>query len=89
MAESSFAARWERLEAFCDGKILELDNFRKIVAHGWKGIKHYKSRTQAKGHNEEIVAVVKAIGEGRDAPIPLEQILESSRVTLDLATQNQ
>ena len=39
----------ERLEIFCNGKILQLDNFRKLTGYGWKNFTKQNLRKQDKG----------------------------------------
>ncbi|NNF77791.1 MAG: Gfo/Idh/MocA family oxidoreductase, partial [Rhizobiales bacterium] len=39
----------ERVEVFCGGKVLQLDNFRKLTGHGWKGLRSAKTWRQDKG----------------------------------------
>ena len=40
----------ERLEVFCGGKILQMDNFKMLRGWGWKGFKKMKLWRQDKGH---------------------------------------
>jgi predicted dehydrogenase/threonine dehydrogenase-like Zn-dependent dehydrogenase len=73
----------ERLEVFCEGKVARLDNFRSIEGHGWS-IKSPGGR-QDKGHSSEVAAFVRAVEHGGAWPVPLKELLEVTRVTLDLA----
>jgi hypothetical protein len=73
----------ERLEVFCEGKIVSCDNFRRTTGYGVK-VK-CKTRTQDKGHAAGVLAFLKAVKEGGEWPIPLEEILEVSRETVRLA----
>jgi predicted dehydrogenase/threonine dehydrogenase-like Zn-dependent dehydrogenase len=73
----------ERLEIFCEGKIACLDNFRSVEGHGWT-IKSPSGR-QDKGHQNEVHAFITAVEQGGNWPIPLDELLEVSRVTLELA----
>jgi predicted dehydrogenase len=74
----------ERLEVFCGGKILQLDNFKIMRGYGWKGFKRMRLWRQDKGHTAEMKAFVGAIEQGKSAPIPFEEIVEVMRVTLEL-----
>ncbi len=74
----------ERLEVFCAGRILQLDNFRKLNAYGWKGVKKQRLLRQDKGQVACARAFVDAVANGAPAPIPREEILEISRLTLDV-----
>ena len=75
----------ERLEVFCGGKILRIDNFRRLTGYGWSGFKGMKTWRQDKGHRLEVAAFIQAIAEGGPTPIPFEEIEEVSRVTLQSA----
>lgn len=75
----------ERIEVFCDGKILEIDNFRTTKSYGWTKFKKFKSSAQAKGHNEEISAVIDTINGRQPTPISLAEIFEVSKHTIKLA----
>ena len=39
----------ERLEVFCGGSVLQLDNFRSLSGYGWPGFSTMKLRRQDKG----------------------------------------
>jgi predicted dehydrogenase/threonine dehydrogenase-like Zn-dependent dehydrogenase len=61
----------ERLEVFCAGKILQLDNFIELTGYGWDAFKGEKLWMQDKGHKACVQAFADAIREGRSTPIPL------------------
>ena len=73
----------ERLEVFCDGKILQLDNFRRLNGWGWKGFSGMRLWRQDKGQDRCVAAFVNAVSANTDSPIPLDEILEVSRVSID------
>jgi len=75
----------ERLEVFCAGRILQLDNFRKLGAYGWPGNKGSRLWRQDKGQQACAAAFISAIRDGGSAPIAREEIFEVSRVTLEVA----
>lgn len=75
----------ERLEVFAAGRVLQLDNFRRLTAYGWPGFSKMNLWRQDKGQKACAAAFVRAIARGGPAPIPLDEILEVSRVTIDLA----
>ncbi len=72
----------ERLEVFCDGKILQLDNFRKLKGFGWKDFKAYSSRSQDKGQIACARAFLASMRKGGPDPIALEQLFEVARFSL-------
>lgn len=77
----------ERLEVFADNRILVLDNFRKLSAHGWPRKTWMSSLRQDKGQTACAAAFVDAARKGAASPIPLAELLEVSRVAIDLAAQ--
>lgn len=75
----------ERIEVFADDAVLQLDNFRKLRGFGWKGFKKMNLWKQDKGQSACTQAFVKAIREGRPAPISFDEIIEVARVSVDVA----
>ena len=75
----------ERLEIFCGGRILQLNNFRELRSFGWSNSKRVRSWRQDKGQNACARAFVDALREGAPSPIPYQQILEVARATFDAA----
>jgi predicted dehydrogenase len=72
----------ERVEVFAGGRVLQLDNFRRLRTYGWPGFRSQRLWRQDKGQNACAAAFVGAIKSGDASPIPLEEILEVSRVTI-------
>lgn len=75
----------ERLEIFCGGKILQLDNFRKLQGYGFSGFKNMNLWRQDKGNQASAAAFVNAIASGETSPIPFEELVEVTRVSLEIA----
>jgi len=77
----------ERLEVFCEGKILQMNNFRTLKGYGFprKSFRNKRLWRQDKGQTAEMQAFFEAIREGQASPIPFEEIAEVMRITLDLA----
>jgi predicted dehydrogenase len=72
----------ERVEAFAGGRVLQLDNFRRLRGFGWPGFRSQRLWRQDKGQRACVAAVVEAIKGGDKPPIPLEEILEVSRAAI-------
>jgi predicted dehydrogenase/threonine dehydrogenase-like Zn-dependent dehydrogenase len=72
----------ERIEVFCAGRILQLDNFRRLTAHGWQGFSGMKLWRQDKGQNACVAAFVAALRAGRPAPIAFDELVEVGRMTI-------
>ncbi len=77
----------ERLEVFAAGRVLQLDNFRRLTGFGWPGFKEMKLWRQDKGQKACAAAFVQAVSSGGPSPIPFEELLEVARVTIDAAEQ--
>ena len=84
-ANGSKAFPKERLEVFCAGRILQLDNFRRLTGFGWPGFSKMNLKRQDKGQLACAAAFVAALREGGHPPMPMEEILEVSRVSIELA----
>lgn len=77
----------ERLEVFCAGRVLQLDNFRRLRGWGWRGFARLNLWRQEKGAEACAKAFVTAIREGAPSPIPLAEIVEVSRVAIAAAIE--
>jgi predicted dehydrogenase/threonine dehydrogenase-like Zn-dependent dehydrogenase len=75
----------ERLEVFAAGRVLQLDNFRKLVGFGWPGFSKMNLWRQDKGQKACAQAFVDAIQQGLPSPIPAAEIFEVSRVSIEIA----
>ncbi len=75
----------ERLEVFCAGRILQLDNFRKLAGWGWPGFSSLRLWRQDKGQPACVAAFLSAVRGDSAAPIPLGEIIEVSRVSIEVA----
>lgn len=73
----------ERIEVFCAGRVLQLDNFRKLTGFGWPGFKAMNLWNQDKGHAAEIGAFIAAIEQGKPSPISLDEIVEVTNASFD------
>lgn len=75
----------ERIEVFTGGRILQLDNFRKLIGHGWPGFRKSSLWRQDKGQANCVATFLQAIEQGREAPIPVAELWEVSQATLQAA----
>jgi predicted dehydrogenase len=75
----------ERLEVFAGGRALQLDNFRRLTGFGWPGFGKMNLWRQDKGQKACAAAFVRAVESGGPAPIPLDELLEVARVTIEAA----
>ena len=79
----------ERLEVFCGGRVLQLDNFRKLTAVGWKKFRKMNLWSQDKGQLSEVRAFLQAIATGGPPPIPIDELAEVTRVSFDVVRAAQ
>jgi predicted dehydrogenase/threonine dehydrogenase-like Zn-dependent dehydrogenase len=77
----------ERIEVFAAGRVLQLDNFRKLTGFGWPGFKKMRTWKQEKGQAQCAAAFMEALENGAESPISYDEIIEVARVTLDAAEQ--
>jgi predicted dehydrogenase len=77
----------ERLEVFAAGRVLQLDNFRKLTGFAWPGFTKMNLWKQDKGQKACASAFVQAVASGGASPIPFGELLEVARVTIDAADQ--
>ena len=74
----------ERLEVFASGRLLQLDNFRKLTGYGWPGFRKMNLWRQDKGQRKCVAAFLESMDTGV-APIPADEIFEVSRISIELA----
>jgi len=77
----------ERVEVFAGGKVLQLDNFRKLRGYGWPGFRKMNLWRQDKGQSACAAAFLSAIEAGGPAPIPVCELFEVASVTMDAVEQ--
>jgi predicted dehydrogenase len=73
----------ERLEVFVDGKILQLDNFRKLRGFGWTTFKRMNLWRQDKGQTDCVAAFVDAVQQGKPSPVDFAELDEVTRITFE------
>jgi predicted dehydrogenase/threonine dehydrogenase-like Zn-dependent dehydrogenase len=84
-AKGDTRAGKERVEVFAGGATGVIDDFRRAEFWPGSGRRERWRGTQDKGHAAELAAFVRAVREGGAAPIPLEELENSSRATLRAA----
>ena len=86
-ANGSNAFPKERLEVFAAGKVLRLDNYRKLQAWGIRGFNTRRLLSQDKGQQACCAAFLKAIETGGPPPIPVSELFEVQRWLLEAVNQ--
>ena len=75
----------ERIEVFCDDAVLQMDNYRVLTGYGWPRFKKMKLFRQDKGQKACVKAFTDSIINGKESPILYEELMESSRVSIEVA----
>lgn len=65
----------ELFEVFSDGRVLRLDNFRRLDGYGFQGFKKFKTSRQDKGHGVQFAEVCRQVAAGGASLIPLDQLI--------------
>ena len=73
----------ERIEIFCDGETYVVDDFKQLTKAS-DGSVLWQSGEADKGHFEELSRFGDAIAAGGAAPIPFDEIVETSAVALHI-----
>lgn len=76
----------ERIEVFCEGRALVIDNWRALRTFGWPAaIRNLPWARQDKGHRAGVAAFLDAVAKGGPAPIPHDELFAVTAATLALA----
>ena len=75
----------ERIELVVGGRIVRIDNFRKLEAWGVEGVASRWPSAQDKGHSALADAFVKSVRGQAAPPIPPDELLEVSRWSIRAA----
>jgi predicted dehydrogenase/threonine dehydrogenase-like Zn-dependent dehydrogenase len=73
----------ERMEVFCDGKVLSLDDYKSLEVSGARGA-GWQSAIQDKGQVQELRALAACLRRGLPWPISLEEQLDTTRTSLEI-----
>lgn len=76
----------EKLEVYCESKILVLDNFRKLKGYGWKNFRSMRTIHQDKGQQNCISEFIDSLR--TDTPlIDIDEIFEVTSATIKASDQ--
>ena len=75
----------ERVEVFTAGRVLQLDNFRRLTGYGWPGFGKMNLWRQDKGQASCVQAFVDAVSTGGNTPIAVDEVFEVARITIEVA----
>jgi predicted dehydrogenase/threonine dehydrogenase-like Zn-dependent dehydrogenase len=75
----------EHVEVFAEGRVLALDNWRRLRGYGWKDFSKLNLWRQDKGNGACLRAWLRAIEKDGPSPIPFAELIEVSRWALRAA----
>ena len=87
LANGGSAFPKERVEVFCDDAVLQMDNYRVLKGYGWKGFNKMKLLRQDKGQQACARAFIESIRDGLESPIPYDEVMESSRISIEIVNK--
>ena len=76
----------ERMEIFFDGKVVSLDDYKRVEVLGCRA-NEWRSRSPQKGHLEEFKALADTLLRGKPWPIPLADQIQATRVAFEIERQ--
>ena len=79
----------EQLEIFAAGRVLKLDNFRKLTGFGWPGFAKMNLWRQDKGQRACAAAFVQAVKRGGEPPIGVDELMEVSRIAIAVSEEHK
>ncbi|RXI38898.1 dehydrogenase [Malaciobacter mytili] len=68
----------EQMSLFCEGKVFELDNYKKVNAYGSSGM---KKLSQDKGHKTEILEFIENIKSSKESLISFNSLINTTLAT--------
>ena len=69
---------------FCNGAVLQMDNYKKMKGFGWKGFKKMNLFSQNKGQYNCVKSFVDSVKNGERSPISFEDIYEVSKYSIEI-----
>ena len=76
----------ERVEIFGGGRVLKIDNFKKMTGFGYRKFRRMSLRFgQDKGHVGEMHRFIESVGSRVEFPIPFDEIVEVSCLSIEIA----
>ena len=74
---------------FCDGKVAEIDNFKKIKFYNWPGTRNKSLFIQNKGQKECVASFLNTSISNNDPAIPFDQIYEVTKTAIEISKSMQ
>ena len=84
LSNGSKSFQKERIEVFCGGSILQLNNYQKMIGYEWPGFKSMYLWREDKGQFSCVEAFLSSCETGIPV-IPINEILEVTRITIQIS----
>ena len=75
----------ERIEVFCGDSVLQMDNYRVLKGFNWKGFNKFRLIRQDKGQVSCAKSFINSITKNISPPISLSEIMEGSRIAIEVS----
>lgn len=76
----------EHLEIYSEGKVLVMEDYRRLQAYGVSN-GDFHTKTTEKGHRQELEAFASCVQQGGEWPIPLWQQLQATQIAFEVERQ--
>lgn len=76
----------EQMDVYVDGKVLRMDDYKKLTVHGAKA-KGIETAIAQKGQFEELEVFAESITRGNGYPIPLWQMVQATEISFEVEKQ--
>ncbi|MBV9987997.1 MAG: bi-domain-containing oxidoreductase [Chitinophagaceae bacterium] len=76
----------EQITVFCDGKVIEINDFKEMYSRGFKKDIHLQNKVQQKGHREEFEALADCLLTRTGWPISYADQHAASLMSLEVET---
>lgn len=73
----------EQMDIYVDGKVLRMDDYRKLTIHG-AGSRGIETAIAEKGQFEELREFAESIKSGKGYPIPLWQMVQATEISFEV-----
>ena len=76
----------EMLEVFSEGRVLRLNNFRKLEGFGFRGFRKFRTPKMDKGHQGQFNAFVERVEKGGEPLISIDDIVNVTQASFAAVT---
>jgi predicted dehydrogenase/threonine dehydrogenase-like Zn-dependent dehydrogenase len=81
-ANGHYAYPKESLRVYGQGRVLYMDNFRRLTAYGWPDFRQMRVWRKDRGHDQELASFVERVREGGPPLIAPDHLWQVTEITL-------